>query len=116
MNSKQSQEGWLYVDHRFTPGVSDDVQQAAGLPVGTGRGLFEAATITCSHCQTVVVKNPFRTRERAYCAKCDHYLCDNCGAIRAANGGECRSFKQLVEETQEQAALAEQRGSIILPT
>ena len=67
---------------------------------GSG-GLFESATITCSHCQRVVILNPERNRDRAYCPKCDHYLCDQCGAQRSASGGECITFNQIIEQTQE---------------
>jgi hypothetical protein len=44
----------------------------------SGGGVMEAATFTCSHCQRVVVMNPDRTRERGYCRKCDHLICDEC--------------------------------------
>jgi hypothetical protein len=116
MTSKRSHEGILTIDSRFTPGVSDDDIRSAGveLPPGAGQGLFEAPTYTCSHCQTVVVLNPRRNRERAYCRGCDHYICDNCGAIRAMNGGQCKTFKQLIDEVQEQAELDKQSGIILL--
>lgn len=94
--------------------MPDALNVPVGLPAGAGRGMFEAPTCTCSHCQTVVILNPLRNRERAYCPKCDHYLCDGCGVIRAANGGECRTVKQIADELQEKAALAEQRGSSVL--
>lgn len=105
MRSQRSKEGWLLLDNRESPGVSDDLLRTVspGLPPGAGRGLFEAPTITCSHCQTVVVLNPLRTRDRAYCQKCDHYLCDGCGAALAASG-VCTPFVQVIEEAQEQAA------------
>ena len=75
----------------------------AGLPVGAGQGLFEAPTYTCSHCQAVVVLNPKRNRERAYCAGCDHYICDRCG-VRKAAGLPCKTFKQVIDETLEAAS------------
>lgn len=102
-HSKRSHEGYLLVDNRGGPGISDEAMLQQGLPVGSGRGVFEAPTYTCSHCQTVVIINPLRSRERSYCPKCDHYLCDNCGAVRALNGGQCRTFRQIIEETQERA-------------
>ncbi len=107
MHSKREQEGWLMIDNRESPGVSDEVLRtlAPGLPPGAGRGMFEAPTITCSHCQAVLIVNPLRTRERAYCAKCDHYICDGCGAALAASG-VCRPFAQIIAETQEAAAKA----------
>ena len=92
------------IDNRNSPGMPDEVVLKAGLPVGAGRGMFEAPTITCSHCQAVVVLNPLRNRERAYCAKCDHYLCDSCGAIKAQTG-ICKTFNQIIEEVQETALI-----------
>lgn len=115
MKSKRSHEGYLMIDHRSTDGISDGLMNAVqpGMPPGAGCGLFEAPTITCSHCQTVLIVNPLRTRERAYCAKCDHYICDGCG-VALHQTGVCRTMKQIVDEIQEKAALDEQRGGIIV--
>lgn len=110
MTSKRRHEGYLMIDNRNSPGVPEELMHALGLPVVAARGMFEAPTITCSHCQAVVVINPLRNRERAYCTKCDHYICDGCGARRAASGGECKTFKQIADEVQERAVLTEQRG------
>lgn len=73
-------EGYLMIDHRASPGLPEDIARRTGLdPRYTGEGkLLEGATLTCSHCKTTVFKNPLRTRERAYCSKCDHYICDLC--------------------------------------
>jgi hypothetical protein len=98
MSSLRSHEGYFLLDHRDSPGLSDAEIVDAGLPVGAGRRQFEAPTYTCSHCQFVVVMNPKRNRERAYCKGCDHYICDACGAERARTG-LCRTFKQLIDET-----------------
>jgi hypothetical protein len=81
--SKRSHEGYLLIDNRTAGGV-----------------LLESATITCSHCQCVVVLNPDRSRSRGYCPKCDHYVCDGCEAVRGASG-ECRPFERIIAETQE---------------
>lgn len=113
MKSKRRHEGYLRLDNRAGPGITEDLAYSAGLPPFAGRGLFEAPTYTCSHCQTVVVLNPLRNRERAYCSGCDHYICDGCGAVRAKTG-LCKTFNQLIEEVQEQAVTAQQSGSIIL--
>lgn len=115
--SKRSHEGHVIMDNRSSPGVADDLMVAAGMPIGSGRGLFEAPTITCSHCERIVIINPLRNRERPYCRKCDHYICDFCG-VTMAKTGICRPFKKIVEEVQEQAALQEQREQrgIIIPT
>lgn len=104
MKSKRSHEGYLFIDHRGGPGMP-------GIPL-----FMEAPTITCSHCQTVFIVNPLRNRERAYCSKCDHYICDKCGKARAESGGECKTFKQIIDEVQEAAVKAERTDSpIILP-
>lgn len=85
MSSKRRQEGYLLIDHRNSP----------GMPLVPGGTVFESATITCCHCQTVVILNPDRTRPRGYCQKCDHYICDNpvCHL-------ECRPFKALADRVQ----------------
>jgi hypothetical protein len=105
MNSKRRHEGYLLVDHRFSPGIAPELAAAVGMPANAGTGLFEAPTYTCSHCQRVVVLNPNRLRPREYCAKCNHYICDGCAKLKAVTG-ECRTFKQIIEETQEAASRA----------
>lgn len=75
-------EGYLFVDHRASPGLPEDVARFMGMdPALAKEGkLFEAATLTCAHCKTVVMKNPKRMRPRASCMKCGgKYLCDGCG-------------------------------------
>ncbi len=104
MKTKRRHEGYLLVDHRNSPGVPDAQAIATGLPIGAGRGVFEAATYTCSHCQVVVVINPLRTRDREYCSKCDHYICDRCGAIKAATG-ECRTMQEVFDEADKALVL-----------
>lgn len=116
MKSKRSHEGYLLMNHKDSPGLSEAFLQKEAsksgtppLPMGAGRGLFEAPTITCSHCQKVVVINPLRNRDRAYCAKCDHYLCDDpCGLDYKVSGGACRSYKQLTEMLYEQGLKAQE--------
>ena len=116
MTSLRSNEGYFMLDHRDSPGLPDAVALRTGLPEGAGRGLFEAPTYTCSHCQRIVVLNPKRNRERAYCPKCDHNICDECGAVRAANGGLCKTFKQVVDEILAAADRQAEAGSpLILP-
>ena len=91
------------MDHRAAEGVSADLVRQVGLetvPVRSG-GVFESGTITCSHCQRQVVLNPDRSRERGYCPKCDHYLCDSCNLVRVQTG-ICRTFKQVMDDHVEQ--------------
>lgn len=107
--SKRSHEGWLMVDHTAGDGLNTPEAAVAGaLPVGGGMK-FEASTITCSHCQRVVIVNPARTRQRGYCPKCDHYVCDTCETARVASGGECKTFKQIMDEVDN---LVQKKGLI----
>lgn len=79
MSSLRLHEGYLLIDNRFGPGVSAEFVRASGksVPIVPEGALYESATITCSHCHAVVILNPDRSRPRNYCAKCDHYVCDN---------------------------------------
>jgi len=92
VNSKKRQEGYLLIDNSFAvknspnpyPTKNDILRaKAAGHDfVGMTTPVFESSTITCVHCNRVVVLNPNRTREREYCSLCDSYICDNCGLSR----------------------------------
>lgn len=113
--------GYFMADNRNSEGVSDEFLNAAHptaeLHNGAGKGLLECDTYTCSHCQVVLIINHLRTRERAYCTGCDHIICDRCGAIRASNGGLCKTFKQLADELQEMGARQMQatQSGLLLP-
>lgn len=111
--SKRDQEGYFMLDHSQTAPVPDELVTAVGLPVGAGRGLFEAPTYTCSHCNAIVILNPKRNRERAYCRGCDHYICDNCGAVRAQTG-KCRTMKQIIDEFLAEAEKQAEAQPLIL--
>lgn len=110
--TQRNKEGYFMLDHSQTIGLPDEVVLRAGLPAGAGRGLFETSTYTCSHCQAVVIQNPDRKRERAYCRGCDHLICDGCGAIRAKTFA-CKTFKQVVDELMAQAE-QQANGPIVL--
>jgi hypothetical protein len=71
-------EGYLYIDHRASPGFTEAQALSMGLdPKQVGEGkLMEAGTATCSHCNAIVILNPQRVRERGHCQKCDAYICD----------------------------------------
>ena len=78
------QMGEIVIDHRASPGLPESVARWAGyVPELVAEGkVYRQETMTCSHCSGVVVKNPFRTRERHSCAKCGfHYICDGCAFI-----------------------------------
>lgn len=91
------------MDNRVNSGVPDEIVVAQGLPVGAGRGVFECAFYTCSHCEKTVVKNLSRTRPRGFCKKCNHILCDDCDAKYLASGHQCIPFKAFAEEVRNAA-------------
>jgi hypothetical protein len=97
--SQRSQEGYLMVDHRASPGINSSKFQCMGLPLKEG-SVVEVATLTCSHCKTVCIRNPLRVRDRGYCIKCNHYICDGC-AIALKVTGVCRPWNQVVDEVMD---------------
>jgi hypothetical protein len=105
-HSKRAQESYLMIDHRSSPGLPAEMVRQSDLPPGARGGMFEAPTVTCSHCQRNIVINPLRSQDkpRAYCAKCDHYICDNCGVTMKLNGWICYPWKQLEDDLLNQAA------------
>lgn len=100
LNAKKlsSHEGYLLNDNSATLGMG---------------GRVEFATLTCSHCQTIMVKNPLRTRERTFCKGCNHYICDSCSAIMQQTH-KCKTFKQLIDEVQEAEVRNIQRSLILV--
>jgi len=100
MTSLKRHEGWMFIDNRNSPGVEDEALVKLGYPVGAGHGLFESATYTCSHCNSVVVIEPKRTRERGFCRGCGQRLCDACSIIKERTL-TCRSMEQRISEMQE---------------
>ena len=96
MASLRRHEGYVMIDHRASPGLDEP---------GLGEGsLFEAAVITCSHCQRSMYRNPLRTREREYCAGCDHYICDRCGLVKKITG-QCQDIRRVFDRLQNEAVL-----------
>lgn len=98
--SQKAYEGELFIDHRASPGLPAAIAHNRGFdPQQVGEGkLFEAATRTCSHCQTRVVLNPLRQRERATCLHCaSHYICDLCDAERRRPDYVHRSFRDVID-------------------
>lgn len=100
--SKRSLEGYLLSENFNNLGVPDELILAArkagkDLDFCNGKKL-ESATVTCSHCQTIVVLRPDRSRPRNYCGKCDHYVCDKFECNR-----ECIPLNKVLDDLQEQA-------------
>ena len=60
MNRVRGGRGYLLIDNTVSGGAK-----------------VEMPTLTCCHCNTVVVLNSARVRPRNYCRKCNAYLCDS---------------------------------------
>src|SRR5581483_12335383 len=98
---KADLEDYVLIDHRDSPGFSCDIVADAGRSqlapyVGAGKK-FEGATLYCNHCERIVIKNPDRTRHRASCPKCDHFICDWC-AGEYHRTLQCVPFKKVIED------------------
>ena len=106
MFSKREQEGYLLIDHRAGPGITPEMVTGTSLDLPfvavPGGKMFESPTITCHHCERLVVLNPDRSRSRGYCPKCDHYVCDQCEAERVRTG-VCKPFNEMVYELFDRA-------------
>jgi hypothetical protein len=108
MPSKRAHEGYLLIDHRNSPGLTPDLvgHDGSRTPI-VGKGqLYESATITCAHCQVIVILNPLRTRARGYCQKCDAYICD-----RPACHLACTPFEAVIDEILN-AAMTQEGGPL----
>ena len=112
MSSKRAREGYLCVDHRWSPGLTDDVAAAHDM-LGFNRALYESAVARCNHCEAQVVLNPKRTRERGYCRRCDSYLCDACELERTRTL-VCVPFEKKVEQMLKAAVQQAPEASVIL--
>jgi hypothetical protein len=103
MKRLRDQEGELLVDHRNSPGVPAELLVQFDLPLELSKHskVAEFPTFTCKHCQTVVIMNPERTRQRNFCKGCNHLICDPCAAIKHRTG-VCKTFDQIADELMNQ--------------
>ena len=91
-------EGEIWVSHKASPGLTEAQARLLGYdPAQCREGkVFEAAILTCSHCDQRLIKNPLRERARASCLHCsNHYICDLCDAERRKSDYVHRPFQQV---------------------
>jgi len=103
MKTKRSQEAYVLIDHRNSPGISLEFMHANkldGPAVGAGK-TFESAMAVCSHCGGDVILRPDRSRPREWCWSCDAYICDGCALVRKL-GAPHRPLRQVLAEAYEQ--------------
>jgi len=95
MPSKRSQEAYVLIDHRNSPGITPEFIRANNLSapaVGAGQ-VFESAMAICHGCSNDIILNPNRSREREWCMEHDAYLCDSCALMRRLTGS-CVPLKE----------------------
>ena len=97
MRTDRSQEGYLLIENRFAPGPSAEDLHRWGkdAPVVPQGATYESATYTCSHCHSVVVLNPNRSRPRNWCSRCAHRVCDS-----PACNKDCLPLRAVFEDLQ----------------
>ena len=113
-HSERSDEGIIYLDHREGPGLTDEFihetnklfPHGMALPYGAGKGLFEAATITCGHCQRGALIDTKRREGPGRCPNCFRRLCKLCNSIRK-HGGTCTTIQRVINDIQEAAVKQE---------
>lgn len=100
MKSLRHHAGYMIIDHSNSPGLKpSDVAHIPGAKaVGEGQ-VYERDVLMCSHCQRAIVLNPLRVRDRGYCGKCNHYVCDSCETIRVRTN-ECVPMVKLIDQAQ----------------
>lgn len=110
-------EGYIMVDHRASPGLTEDQARRAGYdPKHAGEGkMLEEAVLACCHCPQKWLKNHERTRPRERCPKCsNHYVCDVCAVEMRKPDYVHRPFVKLIDDVLEIASRQES-GNLYLP-
>lgn len=111
--------GYLLVDHSASPGLPEDIARASGYDpkLCTEGKVFEADTLTCSHCKCAVVKNPLRTRARHFCQKCaGHFICDGCAYLSTLPEYVHTPFDKVIDDTLTAAAVYGSPAALLFPS
>jgi hypothetical protein len=98
--SKLRAHGYVFADHRASPGIPEATARKLGLEPSLVRegAVMEADTLHCIHCGGHWIKNPLRTRERPWCTACDTYMCDNCAALSRQPGYVHMTVRELADK------------------
>jgi hypothetical protein len=114
MRGKQSDEGYVLIDHRNSPGISQEFIVANNLDapaVGAGQ-MFESAIAVCHACGGDIILNPNRTRAREWCMEHDAYLCDRCALTRKLTGSCVPLKKRLFDLFERIIRTSNQKGIV----
>lgn len=110
-HSLKDGSGYLIIDHTDSPGIRpEDIPLAlrGSSPAVLAGQKFETDIQFCAHCGSQVVLNKQRTRPREYCAKCNHYICDNPICVK-----ECAPLRKLFDQAETSLV---RNGSLVLLT
>lgn len=114
MTSLRARESYVQIDHRESPGFDAELAHRLGLGrKGIGSVNYESAVVHCCGCSRGVLLRPERSRERAFCRKCNSYMCDAC-ATAVAHGAPHVPIDKVLDNAREAAMKAEQRGSVLI--
>ena len=113
--------GYLFVDHRASPGIPADHARKYGLdPALVGEGkIFEADTINCAHCNGPKRLVPGHSYELNYCIMCGgDYICELCEAEKNKPDYKHIPFRKIVDlvATGEATALSLGVRPLLVPT
>jgi hypothetical protein len=120
--SKREREGYVSVDHRNSPGLSEEwaaeASKATGVQIDAvpGGTHFQSPTFKCAHCPRQVVMRPDRTRARNYCTRCDWYICDDCALLRKISNVACRPYQRYLDQWQTRAEYNKPQIDTAFPT
>lgn len=104
MQSKRQQAGYLALDHRDSPGLTEAQVRATNpqFKQGAGRGLYETNVVHCAHCQKGLVVHPLLMADLPYCHLCDRYVCPSCKTTMVVSGRHM-PFSKLADLVQDAA-------------
>lgn len=97
--TKDTHSGEVEIDHRASPGIPAAKAESMGIhPSAVKEGsVTRLRTLGCCHCGGVWIENPWRTRPRNHCRKCDKYLCDSCAIAANEPAYVHRSFQEIAD-------------------
>lgn len=104
MKTQRGKAGWLMLDHRESPGLSEAEirRKGMGLKEGAGRGLHETNVLHCAHCTKGMVVHPLFMIDLPFCALCDAHICDQCKTAQVVSGRHL-PFSKVADLFQEAA-------------
>lgn len=121
MSIMKQQKGYLFVDHRASPGIPEDKARRMGYDpkfVCEGK-LYEADMLHCAHCNAPKRLTPGRPEELEYCILCNaDYICDPCAVEKLKPDYVHTPFKKIVDLVKAGEVTVQSLGvrPVLIPT